>query len=125
MRRDSKGPKCATACSTRPTRHHRCGRTRAYRSKANEDFLAKNGFTSKIHRRKPQGRPMPKHIAKANAKKAAVRARVERVFAEQKDRMELFVRTIGLTRTELKVGMANLVYNIKRTAWLGRRAAPG
>ena len=58
----------------------------AYRSKANESFLAKYGFTSKIHRKKPQGRRMPKRTARANARKSAVRARVEHVFAEQKDR---------------------------------------
>ena len=46
------------------------------------------------------------------------------VFAEQKDRIDLFVRTIGSTRAELKIGMANLVFNIKRTIWLNRRAAP-
>ena len=97
----------------------------AYRSKANETFLTDNGFTSKIHRKKPQGRPMPKRTARANAKKSAVRARVEHVFAEQKDRMDVFVRTIGLARAELKIGMANLVYNIRRTLWLDRRAAFG
>lgn len=96
----------------------------AYRSKANETFLANNGFTSKVHRKKPQGRPMPKRTARANARKSAVRARVEHVFAEQKDRMDLFVRTIGLARAELKIGMANLVYNIRRTLWLDSRAAP-
>jgi hypothetical protein len=31
----------------------------AYRPKANEGFLAKNGFVSRIHRKKPSGRPMP------------------------------------------------------------------
>lgn len=96
----------------------------AYRSKANEIFLVKNGFTSKIHRKKPQGRPMPRRTARANARKSAVRARVEHVFAEQKDRMDLCVRTIGMARAELKIGMANLVYNIRRTLWLDRRAAP-
>ena len=68
---------------------------------------------------------MPKRTARANAKKSAVRARVEHVFAEQKDRMDVFVRTIGLARAELKIGMANLVYNIRRTLWLDRRAAFG
>lgn len=97
----------------------------AYRSKANETFLANNGFTSKIHRKKPQGRPMPKRTSRANARKSSVRAHVEHVFAQQKDRMGLFVRTIGLARAELKIGMANLVYNIRRTLWLDRRVAPG
>ncbi len=97
----------------------------AYRSQVNETFLANNGFTSKIHRKKPQGRPMPKRMARANARKSAVRARIEHVFAEQKERMNLVVRTIGLARAELKIGMANLVYNIRRTLWLDSRAAPG
>lgn len=96
----------------------------AYRSKANETFLANNGFTSKVHRKKPQGRPMPKRTSRANAKKSSVRAHVEHVFAQQKDRMGLFVRTIGLARAELKIGMANFVYNIRRTLWLDRRTAP-
>jgi IS5 family transposase len=96
----------------------------AYRSKANETFLAANGFTSRIHRKKPKGKPMPQRTSRANAKKSAVRAKVEHVFAEQKDRMDLFVRTIGSTRAELKIGMANLVYNIRRTLWLDRRPTP-
>jgi IS5 family transposase len=96
----------------------------AYRSKANEAHLAANGFTSKIHRKKPKGKPMPRRTARANGRKSTIRARVEHVFAEQKDRMRLFVRTIGLARAEVKIGMANLLYNIRRTAWLDRRAAP-
>jgi hypothetical protein len=36
------------------------------------------------------------------------------VFAEQKDRMGLFIRTIGIARATTTIGMANLVYNIKR-----------
>lgn len=96
----------------------------AYRSRANEAFLAANGFSSRIHRRKPQGMPMPKRTARANAGKSTVRARVEHVFAEQKSRMALFVRTIGSARAEMKIGMANLLYNIKRMLWLDSRAAP-
>jgi len=33
-------------------------------------------------------------------------------FAEQKDRMRLFVRTIGIARAKVKIGMANLVYRL-------------
>jgi IS5 family transposase len=96
----------------------------AYRSKVNETFLAANGLTSQIHRKKPQGKPMPQRTSRANARKSAVRARVEHVFAEQKARMSLFIRTVGLARAELKIGMANLVCNIRRTAWLDRRSVP-
>jgi len=97
----------------------------AYRSRANERYLEKNGFTSRIHRKKPKGKPMPERTARANARKSSVRARVEHVFAHQKDRMDLFIRTIGLARAEAKIGMVNLVYNMKRLNWLqGRKPAP-
>ena len=95
----------------------------ADRSKANEDFLAKNGFLSRIHRKKPPGRPMPPTMRHANALKSAVRSRVEHVFAAQKDKMDLFIRTIGLARATMKIGMANIVYNMKRLVFLRRLAA--
>lgn len=59
----------------------------AYRSKKNEAFLAKGMFTSNIHQRRPHRRPMPERIARANAKRSAVRSAVEHVFAGQKYRM--------------------------------------
>jgi IS5 family transposase len=97
----------------------------AYRSQQNEAFMARNGFVSCIHRKKPKGRPMPERTRRANARKSAIRAHVEHVFAQQKDRMDLFVRTIGIKRAETKIGLANLVYNLKRLIWLeGRRPAP-
>ena len=43
-------------------------------------------LTSRIHRRKPKGKPMPKAIARANAAKSSIRAHVEHVFAHQKNR---------------------------------------
>ena len=39
---------------------------------------------------------MSRATAKANAKKSKIRAHVEHVFADQKDRMGLFIRTIGI-----------------------------
>lgn len=96
----------------------------AYRSKKNEAFLAKGMFTSHIHHKKPPRRPMPERIARANAKRSAVRSAVEHVFAGQKHRMGLIVRTIGIARARIKIGMANLAYNFQRLAWLEGRPAP-
>ena len=95
----------------------------AYRSKANEAFMERNGFVSRVHRKKPKGKPMPEAVRRANNAKSKVRSRVEHVFAAQKDRMDLFVRTIGIARATTKIGMANLVYNIKRLLFLQRAAA--
>jgi IS5 family transposase len=94
----------------------------AYRSAANETFLAKHGFVSRIHRKKPKGRPMPEAMRRANNAKSKVRSRIEHVFAEQKTRMALFVRTVGIARATTKIGMANLVYNIKRPIFQKRQA---
>lgn len=76
----------------------------AYRSAKNEAHLKAGGFTSCIHRKKPQGKPLPKHVSPANAAKSVVRAHVEHVFALQKGPMALVIRTIGLARAKVKVG---------------------
>ena len=99
------------------------GADTAYRSKANEEFMEKNGFVSHVHRKKPKGRAMPEAISRANNVKSKIRSKVEHVFAQQKDRMDLFIRTIGIARATVKIGLANLVYNIKRLLFLRRIAA--
>ena len=90
----------------------------AYRSKQNEAHLAGHGFVSRIHRKKPPGQPMARNVARANGRKSKVRAAVEHVFARQKGPMELVVRTVGLARATVKIGLANLVYNMNRAIWL-------
>jgi hypothetical protein len=45
---------------------------------------------------------MPEALRRANAAKSTVRSRVEHVFAEQKDQMALFIRTIGIGRARLR-----------------------
>ncbi|MFO7854145.1 MAG: transposase [Paracoccaceae bacterium] len=80
----------------------------ACRSQRNERWLADRMLTSRIHRRKPAGRPMPRNVARANAKKSAIRAAVEHVFAHRKTRFGLLIRTIGLARAETKPTLANL-----------------
>jgi hypothetical protein len=91
-----------------------------YRSRTNEALLRQRMLASHIHRKKPTGRPMPARVAGANAQKSAIGAHIEHVFAEQKG-MGLFVRTIGLTRATTKIGLANLVDNMRRLLWLDRQ----
>lgn len=95
----------------------------AYRSKVNEKHLADNGLRSQIHRKKPQGRPMPVNISRANGRKSKIRAAVEHVFARQKGPMGLVVRTIGLARATMEIGLANLAYNMHRAVWLTAKVA--
>ena len=96
----------------------------AYRSAKNEEMLSRRGFVSRIHCKKPKGKPMPERTRFANAQKSKVRSAVEHVFAHQKGLMGLIVRTIGLARARLKIGLANLAYNMRRFLWLNVRGTP-
>ena len=66
---------------------------------------------------------MPQNVARANGRKSKIRAAVEHVFARQKGPMALMVRTIGLARATVKIGLANLAYNMSRAVWLHRSRA--
>ena len=96
----------------------------AYRSAKNEAMLEARGLVSRIHRKQPKGRPMPDRTRRANAVKSAVRSKVEHVFAHQKGLMGLVVRTIGLARARVKIGLVNLAYNMRRLVWLSGRGVP-
>jgi transposase, IS5 family len=89
----------------------------AYRSKTNEKWMQAKGHTSDVHQKKPKNKPMPQAMSKANGRRSKVRAAVEHVFARQKDKMKLFVRTIGMARATLKIGMTNIAYNMLRFVW--------
>lgn len=96
----------------------------AYRSAENEAWLTDHGMTSRIHRKKPRGRPMRERTRRANTAKSALRSKVEHVFAHQKARMRLTIRTIGIARAEAAITLANMAYNMTRWRWLNGRAAP-
>jgi len=97
----------------------------AYRSQKNDAMLIRRGLVSRIHRKKPKGKPMPERMRIANAQKSKVRSAVEHVFAHQKGLMGLCVRTIGIARAKVKIGLANLAYNMRRFVWLRAKYATG
>ncbi len=95
----------------------------AYRSKANLRLLHRRELVPEFQRKKPRGQPMPAHIRRGNATRARVWARGEHVFAAEKRRLHLVIRTIGQARATAKIALANLAYNFTRLAWLTRQAA--
>lgn len=95
----------------------------AYRSAKNEAIMAERGYRSEVHRKKPQGKPMAANVRRANNRRSQVRAHIEHVFAAQKHRMGLLVRTIGIERARTKIGLANLAYNMGRFIWLKGKGA--
>jgi IS5 family transposase len=96
----------------------------AYRTKRNLEVLEWRGLSERVQFRRPPRRQLSEQQAKANASRARIRSGIEHVFAAQKHRMRLLVRTIGMARAQVKIGMANLAYNFTHLAWLSTRTAP-
>ena len=95
----------------------------AYRSVEAEARLKAKGYKSRIHRRGARNHPLPKRQQAANTTRSRVRARVEHIFGDQQNAMGgKFVRTIGIARARAKIGMMNLVYNMRRLVQLERMA---
>ncbi len=95
-----------------------------YRSAEIEATLRASGFKSRIHRRATRNHPLSDVQAKANRNKSKIRARVEHVFgAQQTSPGGRIVRTIGIMRARTKIGLQNLVYNIRRLVTLERITA--
>jgi len=97
----------------------------AYRSKANIAVLERHGLVPEFQHRKPRGRPMPEPVRRGNTARGRIRAKVEHVFAGQKHRMGLVVRTIGMVRATARIGLANIVYNMQRLVWIEARGTSG
>jgi IS5 family transposase len=95
----------------------------AYRSAANVALLARRGLVPQFQRAKPRGKAMPPHIMRGNASRARVRVAIEHVFAAQKCRLGLVIRSVGLARATARLGLANLVTNMRRLVWFATRAA--
>jgi|Tabmets5t2r1_1033131.scaffolds.fasta_scaffold34179_1 IS5 family transposase len=96
----------------------------AYRSAANIALLVRRGLVPQFQRAKPRGKAMPPHIRRGNASRARVRVAIEHVFAAQKCRLGLVIRSVGLARATARLGLANLVTNMRRLTWFETQAAP-
>ena len=96
----------------------------AYRSAKNEKCIAKAGLVSKVHFRKPPGKPMPEPKQRANAARSRERSGVEHVFADQKHRMAHFIRSTGIARARARTGLAKIACNMRRLLFWETTAAP-
>ncbi len=95
----------------------------AYRSAETERKLRARGFRSRIHKRGRRNRPLTEAQEAANRAKSKVRARIEHVFGAQENAPGgRLVRTIGIVRAKVKIGLQNLAYNIRRLVTLERMA---
>ena len=93
----------------------------AYRSAEREAELAQQNIPSQICGKGSRGHPLSEEQKAGNHEKSKVRSRVEHVFGAQAQMGGHWVRTIGLLRAKVKIGMMNLVYNMMRLVQLTRR----
>jgi IS5 family transposase len=74
---------------------------------------------NRIHEKGYRNRPLTKTQERNNRMKSKIRARVEHVFAAMtKDMGGLIVRSIGIARATIHIGIMNLVYNMRRYTYI-------
>lgn len=91
----------------------------AYRGQEQEKLIKKLKMKSKINLKGYRGNPLTENQKKINTSRSRIRVRVEHVFGHMKKCMSGFdIRTIGLQRAEIQIGLKNLAYNISRSSYL-------
>jgi IS5 family transposase len=73
---------------------------------------------NRIHEKGYRNRPLTAAQKRNNTAKSRIRARVEHVFASMHHFGGRAIRTIGIARAEIQIGMLNLAYNLTRYAYL-------
>ncbi len=96
----------------------------AYRSEQQESSLKAKGYRSKIQRKGKRNKPLSKWEQQGNRTRSKVRSRVEHIFGAQCDLRQKSIRSVGLLRTQMNIGLMNLVYNMRRLCFLQRVSAP-
>ena len=88
--------------STRPALRAQFGRTRPIARKPTKSSWTRTASSAMSIARSRRVAPCRRLLSRANNAKSKVRSRVEHVFAEQKARMDLFIRTVGIARPTVK-----------------------
>lgn len=91
----------------------------AYHSEAIRERLEQQGYRVRINRKGCRDAPLTERDRASNKIKSKVRARVEHVFGRQAQKPGgKLIRSIGLARARVAIGLRNLVYNLERYAKL-------
>lgn len=94
----------------------------AYRSEETEAVLDQAGYESHICEKGQAGQSLSSEQEARNRKRSKVRSRVEHIFGFQQNSMGgKLIRTIGLARAEVKIGLMNMTYNLMRYLQLTKR----
>lgn len=95
----------------------------AYRAKDEEKMLRRRGIKSRMMFKRAKDRALTSYQRRENKKRSPVRVRVEHIFGSMVNELGgKRVRSIGLERASIQVGMQNLLYNMCRFETLQRLA---
>lgn len=96
----------------------------AYWSEESCGLLRDLGFRQRLQRKGCRHKKLTEREKQGNRTRARIRCRIEHIFGLQAMMAgSLIVRTIGITRAKVKIGLRNLAYNIHRYAMLVATAA--
>lgn len=96
----------------------------AYRSAKSEANLKELNFCPHLQRKGYKGHPLTPLEKEGNRERARIRARIEHIFGAMKQRAgDVTVRTIGIKRAEVNLGLRNIAYNMERFCILMRQTA--
>jgi IS5 family transposase len=73
---------------------------------------------NRINEKGYRNRPLTRAQERDNIAKSRIRARVEHVFGAMTHYGGIFIRTIGMRRARLQIGLLNLAYNMARYAYI-------
>ena len=91
----------------------------AYRSEQRLKDLREAGYREHIQRKGCRHRKLTQLEQEGNRTRSKVRSRVEHVFGVQAQKAgNLILRTVGLARAKVKIGLRNLAYNMDRVGTL-------
>ncbi len=95
----------------------------AFTGKAFETAVARCGMINRIHEKGYRDHSLTERQKQRNTQKSKVRARVEHVFGFLKQVTGgVFIRTLGLARAKIKIGLQNLTYNLFRYTYYLKQA---
>lgn len=95
--------------------HHELYADSAYSGSRIEEILKERKIKNQIHEKGYRNRPLTDKQKARNKIKSKTRVRVEHIFGYMKNSMKLdIIRTIGITRAKVIIGLNNMVYNICR-----------
>jgi IS5 family transposase len=87
----------------------------AYRSKESLKELETLGFREHLQRKGCKNKKLSNWEMQGNLTRSKIRSRIEHVFGVQAQRAKtLIIRTIGIIRADIKIGLRNLAYNMQR-----------